>query len=186
MTYIRNISQVIVPRRSNKYIRCGEYYKIELYFPHSTRVEDYAYISKCDLTLAKQIYWRKTEYGYARGKNPITRKDILLHKHITRTSKDTVIDHINRNKLDCRRENMRIADNQINSLNRNSPCNSTTGYKGVSYDNRKGKFKSYIKYNGKRIDIGYYSTAELAYAARLEYESTLMLFLTKNCINLRG
>ena len=105
-----------MPRRSNRIIDCGDYCKIELYYPHSNSVCDYALISKSDLILAKLIYWRKTEYGYARGKNPLTRKDIFLHKYITQTSKETVIDHINRNKLDCRRENMRIADSQINSL----------------------------------------------------------------------
>ena len=134
-----------MPRRTNRIIDCGDYCKVELYYPHSSSVCDYALISKSDLTLVRQIYWRKTEYGYARGKNPLTRKDILLHKYITQTSKETVIDHINRNKLDCRRENMRIADSQINSLNRNVPCNSTTGYKGVSFDYRTGKFKAYVK-----------------------------------------
>ena len=171
-----------MPKRSNKYIPCGDYYKIELYYPHSTIVEDYAYISTCDLQLARQVYWRKTEYGYARGKNPITKKDILLHKLITQTTKSTIIDHINRNKLDCRRENLRIANNQINSLNRNPQNNSTTGYKGVTYDSRKGKFKSYIKFNGKKRELGYFDTAEEANAERVECETILMAFLTRNCI----
>lgn len=170
-----------MPRRTNRYISCGDYYKIELYYPHSSIVCDYAYISKDDLKLAKQVFWRKTEYGYARGKNPFTRKDVLLHKHITKTSKEIVIDHINRNKLDCRRENMRIADSQINSFNRNPPCNSTTGYKGVLYDRKKEKYKSYIKYNGKQVVIGYYQTAELAHQARVEYEETIMCYLTIGC-----
>ena len=46
-----------MPRRSNRIIDCGDYCKIELYYPHSNSVCDYALISKSDLTLAKQIYW---------------------------------------------------------------------------------------------------------------------------------
>ena len=142
---------------------------------------DYALISKSDLDVVKQIYWRKTEYGYARGKNPITRKDIFLHKYITQTSKETVIDHINRNKLDCRRENMRIADSQINSLNRNAPRNSTTGYKGVTFDYRTGKFRAYVKIDRKQINLGLFDTAELAYQERLNFEQSLMGIVTMKC-----
>ena len=170
-----------MPRRTNRIIDCGDYCKVELYYPHSSSVCDYALISKSDLTLVRQIYWRKTEYGYARGKNPLTRKDILLHKYITQTSKETVIDHINRNKLDCRRENMRIADSQINSLNRNVPCNSTTGYKGVSFDYRTGKFKAYVKVDRKQINRGLFDTAELAYQERTIYEQLLMSIMTRKC-----
>lgn len=170
-----------MPHKKNKYIKCGYYYKIELYYPYSTRVCDYALISESDIAIAKKIYWRKTEHGYARGRNPLTRKDILLHKYITKTTKDTVIDHINRNKLDCRRENMRIANNQINSLNRNAPINSKTGYKGVSLDKRTGKYRAYAKVDKKQICLGYFTTPELAYEARMGFENPLMNIVTMNC-----
>ena len=45
---------------------------------------------------------------------------------------------------------MRIADSQINSLNRNAPRNSTTGYKGVTFDYRTGKFRAYVKIDRKQ------------------------------------
>ena len=162
--------------RKNKYIKCGNYYKIALYYPYSTKVCAYALISSEDVATAKKIFWRMTEHGYARGRNPLTRKDVLLHKYITKTTKDTIIDHINRNKLDCRRENMRIASNQINSLNRNAPRNSKTGYKGVSLDKR-----AYAKVDRKQICLGYYNTPELAYEARMGFENPLMNIVTINC-----
>lgn len=170
-----------MPRRSNRFIECGDYYKIELYYPHTNKICDYAMVSADDVEIAKQVYWRKTEYGYARGKNPTTGKDVLLHKFITQTTKETVIDHINRNKLDCRRKNMRIADSQINSFNRNAPRNSMTGYKGVSYDVRSGKFKAYIKIDRKQINLGLFDTPEIANQERIEFESKLMYCLSKNC-----
>lgn len=179
MTFIRSIWRV--SRRTNKIIDCGDYCKVELYYPHSNFVCDYVLISKSDVKLVRQIYWRKTEHGYARGKNPFTKKDIFLHKYITHTTKDTVIDHINRNKLDCRRENMRIADSQINSLNRNAPCNSSTGYKGVTLDCRTGKFRAYVKVDRKQINLGLFDTAELAYQERNNYERCLMTIMTMKC-----
>ena len=170
-----------MPKRSNRYIECGDYYKIELYYPHTNQVCDYAMISAGDVKMAKQVFWRKTEYGYARGKNPKTGKDVLLHKHITQTTKETVIDHINRNKLDCRRKNMRIADNQVNSFNRDAPRNSITGYKGVSFDVRSGKYKVYIKIDRKQINLGLFETPELANQKRIDFESKLMYCLSRNC-----
>ena len=168
-------------RRVNRIIDCGDHCKIELYYPHSNSVCDYAVISKTDLDEVSQIYWRKTEYGYARGKNPTTKKDVLLHKFITKTSRSTVIDHINRNKLDCRRENMRVADNQINSLNRNTPNNSTTGFKGVSVDRKTGKFKAYIKIDRKQINLGLFDSVELAYQERTNFEQLFMEIATIKC-----
>ena len=108
-------------------------------------------------------------------------RSVLLHKHITQTTKETVIDHINRNKLDCRRSNMRIADSQINSLNRNPPRNSLTGYKGVSFDVRSGKYKAYIKIDRKQFNLGLFDTPERAYQERMDFESKLMYCLSKNC-----
>ena len=168
-------------KRVNRYIDCGDYYKIKLYYPHSTMVCDYAIVSKEDVDEAKKVYWRKTEYGYARGKNPCTRKDILLHKLITRTTSEIMVDHINRNKLDCRRENMRIADNQINSLNRNTPVNSKTGYKGVCLNGKTGKYKAYIKVDQRQIDLCCFESIESAHKARSDYEELLMEIITKKC-----
>ena len=168
-------------KRFNKYIDCGDYYKIELYYPHSTEVCDYAIVSKDDVDEARRIYWRKTEYGYARGKDPYTKKDVLIHKLITKTTSEKTVDHINRNKLDCRRENMRIADSQINSLNRDAPVNSKTGYKGVSQNGQTGKYKAYIKIDQKQIYLGCFYSAESAHEARLDYENLLMGIITRKC-----
>ena len=88
---------------------------------------------------------------------------------------------INRNKLDCRRSNMRVADSQINSLNRNPPRNSLTGYKGVSFDVRSGKYKAYIKIDRKQFNLGLFDTPERANQERIEFESKLMYCLSRNC-----
>lgn len=76
---------------------------------------------------------------------------------------------------------MRIADSQINSLNRNAPRNSTTGYKGVTFDYRTGKFRAYVKIDRKQINLGLFDTAELAYQEREIYEQSLMTIMTMKC-----
>ena len=51
-------------KKRNRYIDCGSYYKIELYHPFTYDLYDYALISKDDITVARQVFWRKTENGF--------------------------------------------------------------------------------------------------------------------------
>lgn len=153
-----------ISRKQNNFIEYADKYAIELYEPYSDKIIDYAYISKIDYQKCKNIYWRKTEYGYVRGY--INGKETLLHKYITDTDKKVLIDHKDRNKLNCTRNNLRFANKSINSLNRSTPKNSSTGYTGVSFDKRRNKYRAYIKTNGKQISFGYYEKIEDAIIAR--------------------
>ena len=90
----------------------------------------------------------------------------MLHKYITNTNQSILIDHKDRNKLNCVRNNLRLADKTINSLNRNVPQNSSTGYTGVSFDKRRNKYRAYIKTNGKQFFLGYYEKIDDAIIAR--------------------
>ena len=89
-----------------------------------------------------------------------------MHKYITNTDESILIDHIDRNKLNCKRNNLRFADKCINSLNRDLQANSTSGYKGVSFDKRRNKYRAYLKKNNKQIWLGYHDTLEEAINAR--------------------
>lgn len=137
---------------------------IELYYPNTREVVAYARISKIDYEKCKDIFWRLTEYGYARGY--LNGKEVLLHKHITDTDESILIDHSDRNKLNCTRNNLRFANKSINSLNRDLQPNSTTGHRGVSFDKRRGKYRAYLKKNNKQIWLGYYPTLREAIDAR--------------------
>ena len=75
-----------------------------------------------------------------------------------------IVDHINRNTLDNRKENLRIVDHRDNMLNKIAHKDSNSKYKGVSYQDRSGKFVAYYK----RTFIGYFDKeidAALAYNA---------------------
>ena len=161
-------------RKVNRYILHDDYAEIELYHPNTYVVKNIAYISLEDVPIAKEIYWRESEYGYVRGWNKDTQRDVLLHVYIIGTNtKVDLLDHINRNKLDCRRTNLRLANKQINSLNREPPKNSTTQVKGVSYDKRRKKYRSYIKINQKQVFLGYFTNIDDADIARKKYENNI-------------
>ena len=74
-----------------------------------------------------------------------------IHRYIMNYSEEHYIDHINGNKLDNRKSNLRLATSQQNNMNRSSGVNSTSQYIGVSFDTRSGKYIA--KINGKHIGI---------------------------------
>ena len=76
---------------------------------------------------------------------------------------DGEIDHVNCNPLDNRFANLREADRFGNTRNTKKRRDNTSGYKGVG--RKKGRWVARIWAGGKRKHIGYFDTAEAAYAA---------------------
>lgn len=96
---------------------------------------------------------------------------VYLHKviagHID-AGKKIVVDHINRNPLDNRKENLRIVPQSINGLNKAEQRNKT-GFFGVVFCptsrpgvKRSKPWRSEVKVNGKRRFLGYFKTAKEA------------------------
>lgn len=83
-----------------------------------------------------------------------------------------LIDHINRNGLDNRIDNLRLADHTQNHINCKIYINNKTGFKGVCLD-RRGKYRATIKNNKKQIHIGTFDTPEEAYAAYITHARKL-------------
>ena len=97
--------------------------------------------------------------GYYEGKK---KKKFYLHRVILNAKKDEQVDHINGNKLDCRKENLRICTSLGNNHNRKRSIKNTSGYKGVTYHKRDQAYQATIKLNYKEIFLGYFKTAKEA------------------------
>ena len=101
-------------------------------------------------------------------------KGIKLHRVIMNVNDPkTDVDHINGNKLDNRKSNLRLCNRSQNCMNRGKPSNNSSGFKGVSFDKQKQKYHAYIKLNYKREHIGYFDTAEEAHQAYCKRASEL-------------
>ena len=109
-----------------------------------------------DYEVVSQYTWHKTTNGYFcnKGKNGA----ILLHRLIMNPPTDMDVDHINHDKSDNRKSNLRIATRSQNMANREYP--NKTGYRGV-VELPTGKFIAQIN----NEYIGSYETAQQAHEA---------------------
>ena len=78
------------------------------------------------------------------------------------------IDHINGDKLDNRRENLRRADRREQMANPQNRLrrNNTSGRVGVSFIKKTGLWYASIMVDGKTKSLGYFASFEEACAAR--------------------
>ena len=89
------------------------------------------------------------------------RKLVYMYREIMQAPDDMEVDHKNLNRLDCRRENLRLATRTQNMRNRKAYANNRTGFKGVSPTNsQRSPFKAEIKLFGKKIYLGSFASAE--------------------------
>lgn len=72
-------------------------------------------------------------------------------------------EHKNLDRSDCRWENLRDATHAENNANKGKQANNTSGYKGVSFDKKSGKWVSEFRTKGRRFRKFGFASAELAY-----------------------
>ena len=90
------------------------------------------------------------------------RKTIHMHRLITKCPKHLVVDHINHNGLDNRKENLRICTHQQNQYNKKLFARNSSGFKGVSWSKRSKKWKAQITPNNKYLHLCFFNTKEEA------------------------
>jgi hypothetical protein len=96
--------------------------------------------------------------GYAMMRQPGI--DVAVHRHIMglKAGDGKQVDHINRDKLDNRRCNLRVVKPQQNLVNKSKRKNTATKYIGVTMT-AQGKFCSRIGHEKKIYRLGNYCTA---------------------------
>lgn len=90
------------------------------------------------------------------------RSTIRMHRHIMGNPKGLEIDHIDNNRLNNQRSNLRICTRVENSCNMSKPKINTSGYKGLRFCKRTNKWVAQIKHHKIARSIGYFNTKEEA------------------------
>lgn len=116
--------------------------------------------------------YSKTYYAAALKQIGVNKYVIVrLHRLIFGLTDPTIfIDHDNRNGLDNRRTNIKVASNSINGFNKDLRPDNNSGQTGVSYKKDVKAWRAYITINKKTINLGNFRTKEMAIKVRLRAE----------------
>lgn len=125
-----------------------------------------AMVDDADYDWLSQWKWH-LHAGYASRKS--NGKPIFMHRLINKTAEGLDTDHINHDRLDNRRCNLRSCTTSENGANRAKQKNNTSGFIGVSWYKSKSKWRAQVGTNGTMKTVGAYHSAQEAAIARDKY-----------------
>lgn len=123
--------------------------------------------------LVQQHFWNISTTGYPTNSGSICGFPIKIHLFLFGSAPIGLEwDHINLDKLDNRKINIRAVPHIINQRNHGLRCDNKTGYKGV-YKSKSGKYSAQINIEGnsKAVYLGGFSSLEEAVKARKDAEN---------------
>ena len=155
----------------------GDDAEISLY-DNQHNITGVAIVDRDDLPMVLKEKWYLSCYGYAvRQKRSLSfpppgYRTNFLHRLVMNAQENDEIDHINHNKLDNRKVNLRFVSHQENLHNISLAKNNTSGTTGVTLYNQGGflYWRARLKINKHEVSLGYFKTKEEAIAARKHAE----------------
>ena len=104
---------------------------------------------------AQHFHWFVTANGYVATRTGA--KVISMHRIIMGNPEGLDIDHVNGDKLDNRREFLRVVTRQQNNRNSKPRRGAASSFKGVTKHKASGKWAARIVVSGKPHSLGLYS-----------------------------
>lgn len=117
--------------------------------------ENYEYLNS--------FYWQADKNNCVCGAyNKNSKKRILIHRLILKAKDYQEIDHINGNRLDNQKCNLRFVTSSQNKINRGARKDCKSGFKGVSWHKQRNKWTARIMYKNKYHSLGLYEDIKKA------------------------
>lgn len=120
------------------------------------KIKDYCWIERV----------KNDTYHYITAKDHTTNKHIKMHQALGLHG----YDHVDRNPMNNRRNNLRKATLAENARNCSKSKNNSSGIIGVCWINREQKWHSYITVDNQRKSLGYFINKTDAIITRLNAE----------------
>jgi len=114
-------------------------------------LDDYHQFSEKSLCL--------NSYGYPIYSDGSSNK--FVHRIVMKAKKGEVVDHIYHDKLDARKQNLRIVSQKENNQNLKLRNDNISGHRGVQ-KRGENSWEAYIVIDNKYYSLGTYTTVELA------------------------
>jgi HNH endonuclease len=125
----------------------------------------YAIVDDADFERLNQWGWAESPSGYVWRSvtvGPNKQGKVRMHRLVASTPTGLFTDHVNGDKLDNRRENLRVCTTAENGRNRGANRKSSSRYKGVSLRRSTGMWRASICLNGRSRHIGSFPSQEEA------------------------
>ncbi len=140
----------------------------------------FAFVDDADYEMLSQFKWY---YHKSRGRGCAVRKPakvngkrigfIWMHRVVAKPEDNMMVDHINGNTLDNRKENLRVCTRSQNQWNKRLTSKSSTGLKNIYYNKSKKKFVVRFQKHGKKIEAGLFLNIDEAIAVRNKVALTI-------------
>jgi hypothetical protein len=125
-----------------------------------------------DIEKVRGYRWYLSTQGYAVAKNKHNnRRNLAMHRLIYPYG--VMGDHVDRNRLNNRKANLREANSQENCMNQGIRSTNTSGFRGIYWDKSREKWSADIMYSGKKYHLGRFTLKEDAISARIKAEKEL-------------
>jgi hypothetical protein len=120
-----------------------------------------AEIDAADYAAISSYKWYFSAYGYAVRNGFVGEKRTIIYMHrlIVGAPSGIDIDHIDGNKINNRRCNLRLASRRENLFNKRPLNGCTSSFKGVNWIEPNKKWRARIRVNGREIALGCYNSA---------------------------
>ena len=146
-------------------------------------VTGYTVIDASDLEWAGKWRWHANKISgriVRNGERDGRQQAIYLHREVLRLPPDDRRegDHIDRDVLNNRRGNLRIATRGQNAQNLSPRSGTSSRYRGVSLNKATGRWVAYAHVDRKRIHLGFFDSEDAAGIAAAEARSRHMPFAT--------
>lgn len=130
-------------------------------------------IDRDDYEKIKEYCWYESDGGYIVAVKRKEEGSGLHHLHrmvMNLGDKFLEVDHINGDLKDNTKQNLRIVSHIRNSENHSIAQNNTSGFTGVTFNEKNGTWIARIGHNKKRLYLGSFLTFEDAVEARKQAE----------------
>jgi len=138
----------------------------------------YAWVDAADYEWLNQYHWRSLN-GYPSRREK--QREVLMHRQIMQPPADMVVDHIDGNRANACRSNLRICTRHENQFNLRKRRTGHSRFKGVTFHKPMGKWKAQYRFKGRLYHIGYFD--DEVEAARAYDYAAVGVFGEFACVN---